>query len=188
MAIELATVLAARRRGWTTHMIANASGVTHQAVSLRLMVYDDPELRSKKFRSNTRGNGKTALTCAACGKTVWAGYHRNEKYCSWECSAANQREIFDEQVLKAIDLRRNANSWTYVSKVMGYSAQGIQRRIWYYLHENGLLTYTVVWGIWTTPGARWRKRTPSWKWLERKTGLRPRVCEQETRGDGDAKC
>lgn len=152
-------------------MIAIASGRSHQAISKRLKSCD-PELLKPQFRK-ARGLGKTAMACASCGKVVWAGYHRADTYCSARCSADDRREISDSEIREAIELRRSGESWTNVQKIMKFTIQGLQSRIWHYLSEQGLLTRDVVYGIWAAPSARWRDRPPSWRWLERKTGLIP---------------
>lgn len=151
-------------------MIAAAAGVSKQAISTRLSRGGAPDIPKRTRRPSA---SKTAFRCQECGKIIWHGLDFNkEKFCSTRCSGEARREISDDLILQAIELRKSNNSWAFVSKSLRFTPQGLQRRIWLYLHRNGLLTRAAVIGIWA-PGARWRDRLPSWKWLERTTGIRP---------------
>lgn len=166
----MTTIVAARKRGWTVHMIAAAANVSKQAIQQRLKTCADSSLLEKRFSKKDQSRGKTALTCATCGKVIWQGHRDKEKFCSRRCSSTYRRKRSEKEVLQTIEFRRGGHSWTSIEHKLGYSMQTLQRRIWHHLHRKGLLTRSVVWGIWA-PGARWRDRSPSWKWLERRTGI-----------------
>lgn len=120
---------------------------------------------------------KTVLQCANCGKDWWltqeetTDHRRRSKhfFCSSECSAEFRREIGDDLVARAVELRENGETWTALSKCLGFTAQAIQVRIWRRLHETGLLRDSIVRAIWVTEPTRGKK--PSWGWIESKTGL-----------------
>ena len=183
--IQIATIIAARKRGWTTPMIAAAAGVTHQAIDQRLRKSDEwSSLPKKNIRNPSRKRPEIIGRCLQCGGSIYRPLRRDgqsaaptktpTKFCSYDCSGKYNRTISDKKVLEAIELRRAGNSWTFITKTLRFTQQGLQRRIWAYLNENGLLTHNVVLGIWSPPVAKWRERSPSWIWLERKTGLTPR--------------
>jgi hypothetical protein len=121
------------------------------------------------------------LTCSGCGKQEWvtgtdglARINRQAHYfCSVNCSAAFSRIIGDETVARAIELRREGETWTFIAKAIGVTPQTIQDRIWRRLSEQNVLTSIVVREIWYPSVAKWRNRQPSWGWLEKRTGMVP---------------
>lgn len=166
--VELKTIMAARKRGWTLTMIAAAAGVSHQAISLRLRHLPKNRIHRKDMR-----NPRTPRVCCWCRKITWQSKTNwNEKFCSRKCMGEHDRKISNEMILTAIELRRGGHSWNSIAKKLQFPVQSIQQRIWYYLHNQGLLNVSVLWGIWVTPST-YRDRSPSWNWLEKNTGLRP---------------
>lgn len=171
--VKLDVLIAAYRRGWTMTQIAFAAGVTHQAISLRIGLYQRRHGIIERIERPPPSRGvKILWHCANCGAPEWSLRIRLESgelhFCSKRCQANFARQISDEQVEEAILLRWEGNTWTHVAKLIGYPMQSIQMRIWKYLYATGQLTRSTVTSIWI---GKHQSPSPSWKWLELATGI-----------------
>lgn len=167
-AVSLNVILAAKRRGWTNEQIALACGISHQAISDRL-VRRNIKLRVKTHRHH---DGRIFWKCRVCGKGHWSNPNEVQQFCSHKCNGEFVRVLSDEAISKAIELRYNGNSWQAISRIFNRPFQTIQRAIWLLLHKRGKLTINIVHGIWRPVNADWRSHA-SWHWLENRSGWFP---------------
>jgi hypothetical protein len=77
---------------------------------------------------------------------------------------------------RAMEMRVAGQTWKNTAKLLGHPTQSLQRRIWDFLHGNGILTRQLVVRIWRPSGSLHRK-TSSWQWLIGITGNVPREDE-----------
>jgi hypothetical protein len=171
-AVDIEVVLAALRRGWTTAEVALAAGVSHQSVTDRIARYE------KRFEPVERVNGqftqcntgqRQPWRCAYCNKLQWSAPSRVQQFCSLNCStlAPHEQSFTGQTIERAIGMRRDSETWAAVARALRTSQQRIQRCIWKYLALRDELTLANVKVIWQqTSDTR-----PSWKWLERNTGI-----------------
>lgn len=181
--ITLACVRA-RRIGHTYKEIGFALNISYQAVNQRIKRYEyktgKAVIPKKNPRHRARGV-RMARVCDYCGKVKWVtptvinkSRYKNYKhnYCSHRCYGLGEREISDSMICQVIDLRP-AHGWKDLEKMFGFTAQGLQRRIWYYLYAIDQLNVSMLRRIWiNTTG--FGPKASSWRWLENTTGLRPR--------------
>jgi hypothetical protein len=172
--VPLPVIIAAWRRGWTQDQIAFAAGVSHQAISLRIVRYEKqngPVSRIKRSYPNTAV--KIPWNCANCGVLEWSPHIRlaqwEQHFCSCHCMAEYTRVVTDQTVEKAIRLREEDNGWKDIANILGFPVQTIQMRIWKHLYLTGRLNRGVVESIWVKTGTN--NRPPAWNWLEANTGI-----------------
>lgn len=170
MALDNSVVIAAVKRGWPLTKIATAAGVSHQAIQQRLRrVY--PEYNTYQVgRTYAKRVPRHYRNCLQCRKE----YHPyklkdNLFFCSQECSSLFSREINDSTTTKAINLRLHGNTWKRIGGLLGFTPQGLQRRIWHYLTINDQLNLETVQSIWGA--CLVDDRPPKWNWLEKSTGI-----------------
>ena len=166
-------IVAAARRGWTTAQIAFAAGVSYQAITQRLLKYEQKhgKIILVKPPKQKRYGVKVSWCCAQCGKASWSSGARPDRiYCSDECWEAAIRLITDEMAETAIRLRLDGETWSLISNQIGFPIQSVQLRIWKYLFEQGRLTRATVDPVWFSKDG-WHRA--GYAWLEKNTGLIP---------------
>lgn len=177
--IDPSVVVAARRRGWSAGRIATAAGITSAAVTY-LIRTRAPELLSKRHAKGRSAHQRPAVhgfICEECGKffTGKAGQDfatlAPPAFCSLRCKGMDARQIPEELISQAIEMRRGGDSWIAIGKALHRSVQAIQYRIFVALARKQMLTGVIVAGIWDPPSARWRERPPRWASVERSSGL-----------------
>jgi hypothetical protein len=169
---SIEVIIAAAKRGWNAKQIAIAAGVSFQTISERLRKYEErygaikPVVPGPKriFRGR-----KHLWTCAGCGKSEWSFEKGVLVYCSAECQENCVRQITDEMVDTAIQLRLSGASWKLIAGQIGFWIQTVQIRIWTYLYREGKLNRDVVDDLWM----KGNHPNEGYSWLEKTTGLVP---------------
>ena len=167
-------IVAAIKRGWSAKMIAIAGGVSHQAVFQRVEKIESVEGIAYK-RHNMRANDRrkkfieSGYICEYCAmpfrvRGIHKRYRDTRSFCSQICFNLSVKRIFAAEVESAIAMRLDGVTWTGIAKILGITAQGIQRAIFYYLRNKGELTAERLHPIWFSNDGRCGP-PPSWKWL-----------------------
>jgi hypothetical protein len=82
---------------------------------------------------------------------------------------AARREITDDEIETAIQMRYDGKSWVEIGRALGrVHYQSIQIQIWKYLYIRGELNGGIVRSIWM---ANRYYRDPSWAWIENRLGF-----------------
>jgi hypothetical protein len=162
-------VLAAARRGISTPRIAMSFGVSQQAVKQFLASRGVDYIR---LPSSSGEPVVSFRTCKNCGETYArlgrAELSRRAGYCSPQCVGLAHLEMDAGIVDAAIAARTAGQSWRSIAKQHKHPAQVIQRWIWMYLSENGMLTHATLERIWNPPRVRIDGSGPRWgsyQWL-----------------------
>lgn len=171
------TIMAARRRGLSLAKIALGLGVSTARVEQIVRRYErrnGPVLANTKIRREQSRAPRAAWRCRHCGAVSWGtGVQAGERiYCDHICYGDAQKKLSPSDIQSALDMRASAQTWTGISKVLGTSIQAVQLRIWYHLHQQGLLSRDLVSRIWDPAPGLFCKRG-RWNWLIGTTGLKP---------------
>lgn len=174
---RLTPILEARRRGIAVTRIATNMGVSKQCVQQIIIAHEirsGEKLHRSRQAERVRKRQASFWACASCGKTT----SRDRKiavdrvFCSYKCAGDGNRILSDEDILAAIEMRKNQQSWLGIQKMFSHSYQSIQMRIWHLLSERGLMKKDVVHSIWN-PRTSHKQRSPAWRWLINATGIQP---------------
>ena len=166
-------MVAAYRRGIPITKIAEALGVSYQAVG-NVLKRVGAEKRKRRYPQPSREVPRFAMNCRQCG-TVWWGSdyelrHERAFYCSAKCHHIAASLVSDDDIMKVVEMRQSGMSWKIISKKLGITTQALQKRLWVLLARNGNLVPSVVYPIWGPLASEFRKKA-KWNWLENSTGF-----------------
>jgi hypothetical protein len=177
-------IVAARKRGWSTTMIAKAAGISHQAVSQMLQKAEKQsgpiitEPRNISFRPRTSRNPSHPWKCRNCGAVQWTTRAPKKTqaqiFCSSRCNNEYNTKVSPNDIAKAIQMRYSNQTWFGISKAIGLPVQTLQKAIWIHLFRTKMLTSDMAHRIWRPPPGLHRKHY-SWNHASEATGIVPSV-------------
>lgn len=159
-------LIAARRRGISTTILADIFNVSHQAIQQKT--------GNIKTRAKRQITVRRSKCCAECGKTAWVTPGHKNAYCSIECWGLAQRKTTKKDIEWAIEKRLEGWPWYRIAKSLSRPVQVLQKLIWIDMFHSRRLTEPVIKDIWyATRGSQ--KMAPAWNWLMKSTGVMPTV-------------
>jgi hypothetical protein len=169
-------IVAARKRGWSTTMIAKAAGISHQAVSQILQKAEKQSVIRLKSRKTKPHNPSHPWKCRNCGSVQWSTRkptkRKGQIFCSVECMSDYTTKVRPTDVALAIQMRFSNQTWEGIGKAIGAPFQTIQYAIWLYLFRNRMLTPDMAHRIWR-PAHGLHRKSYSWNHCIQNTGLVP---------------